>query len=67
MRSAGADASQFAAELDHDKSASELDLAFYLRVASFGTALLITWLATQYPSNGGMLYSMVKPGVDGTK
>jgi hypothetical protein len=47
-----------------DKSAPELDLAFYLRVASFGTAPLIAWLATQYPSIGGMFYSMMKPGVD---
>jgi hypothetical protein len=47
-----------------DKSAPELALAFYLRVTSFGTAPLIAWLATHYPSIGGMPYSMVKPGMD---
>jgi hypothetical protein len=64
VRNAGTDASQFVAELDHGKSAPELDLTFYLRVASLETAPLIAWLATQYPSIGGMFYSMVKPGVD---
>lgn len=47
-----------------DKAAHELGAAFYLRVAGFGVVPLITWLATQYPSIGGLLYSVVKPGLD---
>jgi hypothetical protein len=47
-----------------DKEAHELGATFYLRVAGFGAVPLITWLATQYPSIGGLLYSIVKPGLD---
>jgi DNA-binding transcriptional MerR regulator len=47
-----------------DKEAHALGATFYLRVAGFGAVPLITWLATQYPSIGGMLYSIVKPGLD---
>jgi hypothetical protein len=47
-----------------DKEAHELGATFYLRVAGFGAVPLITWLATQYPSIGGLLYSVVKPGLD---
>jgi hypothetical protein len=47
-----------------DKAAHELGSAFYLRVAAFGALPLITWLATQYPSIGGMVYSVLKPGLD---
>lgn len=47
-----------------DKDAHELGLDFYLRVATFGALPLITWLATQYPSIGSMIYGVLKPGLD---
>lgn len=47
-----------------DKSAHELGMDFYLRVATFGVVPLITWLATQYPSIGGMIYGVLRPGLD---
>lgn len=47
-----------------NKNSKSLGLDFYLRVAGFGAVPLITWLATQYPSIGGTLYSVVKPGLE---
>jgi hypothetical protein len=47
-----------------DKAAHELGLDFYVRVATFGAVPLITWLATQYPSIGNMIYGVVKPGLE---
>jgi hypothetical protein len=47
-----------------NKNAKSLGLDFYLRVAGFGAVPLITWLATEYPSIGGALYGLVKPGLE---
>jgi DNA-binding transcriptional MerR regulator len=47
-----------------NKAAHELGVNFYLRVAAFGTLPLVTWIATQYPSIGGMLYGVLKPGLE---
>jgi hypothetical protein len=48
-----------------DTSAPELDVAFYLRVVRHRS--MIIWLATQYPSIGGIFCGMVEPGVDAMK
>jgi hypothetical protein len=47
-----------------NKSSKSLGLDFYLRVAGFGALPLITWLATQYPSIGGALYGVLRPGLE---
>jgi DNA-binding transcriptional MerR regulator len=47
-----------------NKNSKSLGLDFYLRVAGFGAVPLITWLATQYPSIGGTLYGMLRPGLE---
>jgi hypothetical protein len=47
-----------------NKKSKNLGLDFYLRVAGFGAVPLITWLATQYPSIGGVLYGVLKPGLE---
>jgi DNA-binding transcriptional MerR regulator len=47
-----------------NKNSKSLGLDFYLRVAGFGAVPLITWLATQYPSIGGTLYGVLKPGLE---
>ncbi|HEX6496579.1 MAG TPA: hypothetical protein VF018_13905 [Acidobacteriaceae bacterium] len=47
-----------------NKNSKSLGLDFYMRVAGFGAVPLITWLATQYPTIGGTLYSVLKPGLE---
>ena len=47
-----------------NKNAKSLGLDFYLRIAGFGAVPVITWLATEYPSIGGALYGLVKPGLE---
>ncbi|HEY6352766.1 MAG TPA: hypothetical protein VI636_25505 [Candidatus Angelobacter sp.] len=46
---------------------NRLDLDFYLRVAAFGAAPLLTLLATHFPSIGRFLLSLFQPGMEALK
>jgi hypothetical protein len=46
---------------------NELGLDFYLRVAVFGAAPLVTLLATHFPAIGRYLVSFVQPGLEAVK
>lgn len=45
----------------------ELGLDFYLRIALFGTAPLVTLLATHFPAIGRYLASFLQPGLEAIK
>jgi hypothetical protein len=48
-------------------TADEVGLDFYLRVALFGAAPLVTLLATHFPAIGRYLVSFVQPGLEAVK
>jgi hypothetical protein len=48
-------------------TANELGVDFYLRIATFGTVPILTWLAYQFPDIGGSLYKILQPGLQVVK
>jgi hypothetical protein len=40
---------------------NELGADFYVRLAAFGALPVLTWLAYQFPSIGGMIYRFIQP------
>lgn len=46
-----------------DTNANELGFDFYLRLVTFGTAPVLTWLAYQFPDVGGNLFRLIQPSL----
>jgi hypothetical protein len=47
-----------------DTTPNELGLDFYIRIISFGAVPVLTWLAYNFPTLGGTLLKILRPGVD---
>jgi hypothetical protein len=47
-----------------DTKPNELGGDFYLRLFSFGTLPVFTWLASQFPDVGTLLFRFFQPGTD---
>jgi hypothetical protein len=43
---------------------NELGGDFWVRILSFGTVPVLTWMAYQFPSIGNTIYKLIQPGAD---
>jgi hypothetical protein len=47
----------------NNKAANELGMEFYVRILSFGTVPVLTWLAYQFPDIGSAIFKFLQPGL----